>query len=46
MLTTTLLALLIAAAPAPIPPAEATVVEVIDGDTIDVDRQASPRRSA
>ena len=36
MLTTTMLALLIAAAPAPIPPAEATVVEVIDGDTIDV----------
>ncbi len=36
MLTTTLLALLTAAAPAPTPPAEAIVVEVIDGDTIAV----------
>jgi endonuclease YncB( thermonuclease family) len=35
MLTTTLLALLIAAAPAP--PAEATLTEVIDGDTIEVE---------
>ena len=35
MLTTTLLALL-TATPAPIPPAEAVVTEVVDGDTIDV----------
>jgi endonuclease YncB( thermonuclease family) len=36
MLTITLLALLTSAAPAPIPPVEAVVVEVIDGDTISV----------
>ena len=36
MLTTTMLALLIGATPAAFPPAEAAVVEVVDGDTLDV----------
>jgi micrococcal nuclease len=36
MLTATLLALLTAATTAPIPPAEAVVTEVVDGDTIEV----------
>ena len=43
MLTTALLALLTAAAPGPVPPAEAAVVEVIDGDTITVTMNGVPQ---